>query len=144
MVLGKKSQQDAAVAMAKEQEKGEEQAPPPSSALNDALSDVPSSPFSGDANDPHGHLARAKASADEKLARLAIPKPTRGRIVEYTNAEGVTFPAIVVDVDLTQPFHVGLFVFTPKGSTNADAVPYSDADHTDVARFNSWKWPARV
>lgn len=88
--------------------------------------------------------AFAKQQADLRIAQLAVQKPTRGRIVIYVTPEGLEVPAVVVDVDLTQPMKVGLYAMTMQGAKNPDSVPYNGGDHTDAARFNSWHWPPRV
>lgn len=85
---------------------------------------------------------RRRLEADEAVRARYAQKPTQGRIVLYTTDEGITWPAIVCDVDQMQPMVVGLTVFAMRGAGTRDAVDYYPG-RDDKARRNTWAWPPR-
>lgn len=72
----------------------------------------------------------------EAPAPPTIPMPSIGRSVLYTTPDGLTWPAIVSEVDLMQPTVLGLTVFGMQGPSVADVVSY-DAD----GACGTWRWP---
>ena len=67
------------------------------------------------------------------------PAPTVGRTVYYTTPDGLTWPAMVSEVDLMQPMVVGLTVFGMQGPSIADVVSY---DPQGIP--GTWRWPEAV
>jgi hypothetical protein len=67
------------------------------------------------------------------------PAPSVGRTVYYTTPDGLTWPAMVSEVDLMQPMVVGLTVFGMQGPSIADVVSY---DPQGVP--GTWRWPEAV
>ncbi len=79
-------------------------------------------------------------SNDEREeAPVTIPGPSVGRTVLYTTPDGLTWPAIVSEVDLTQPMVCGLTVFGMQGPSVADIVRYDSAGPP-----GTWRWPEYV
>lgn len=72
----------------------------------------------------------------EEPAPPTMPAPRVGLTVFYTTPDGLTWPAVVSEVDLTQPTVCGLTVFGMQGPSVADIVRY-DALGTP----GTWRWP---
>jgi hypothetical protein len=78
-----------------------------------------------------------EAARDEASAKTDIATPTPGRIVNYTNEEGDSYPAMVSAVDGGK-LHLTVF----------DAVMGPRLNCVDVATYGddrgAWRWPARA
>jgi len=72
----------------------------------------------------------------KKPTKEEEPHVYLGGGVLYTGKDGLTWPAIVSEIDLMKPSVLGLTVFAMAGPRIADVVPY-DAD----GACNSWRWP---
>lgn len=88
-------------------------------------------------------LSPDTAPAPSSVTWLGPPKPRRGSIVDFTEKDGGVFPALVVDVDLTQPYVCGLFVFKMAGGGVADAVAYYDGPDAEKT-LGTWRWAGRA
>jgi len=92
--------------------------------------------------DPPAELSPDTSPAPSS-AWLGPPKPRRGSIVDFTDKDGLAYPAIVVDVDLTQAYVVGLYVFMMKGGGVADAIGYYDGPDAEK-QLGTWRWSVRA
>jgi hypothetical protein len=79
-------------------------------------------------------MSNEKVSKDE--APPTTPAPSVGRTVLYTTPDGSTWPAVVSEIDLTQPLVCGLTVFGMQGPSIADVVRYDSA-----GSYGTWRWP---
>lgn len=81
--------------------------------------------------------AQQAGALDREIARDAKNAPTPGRIVNYTNEEGDSYPAMVSAVDGGK-LHLTVF----------DAVMGPRLNCVDVATYGddrgAWRWPARA
>jgi hypothetical protein len=92
----------------------------------------------------HGYRKALDMSKKEVVAKEdprdeappTTPAPSVGRTVFYTTPDGSVWPAIVSEVDLTQPMVVGLTVFGMQGPSVADIVTYDSAGTP-----GTWRWP---
>jgi hypothetical protein len=86
-------------------------------------------------------LAMSDETRDEPgdEAPPTTPAPSVGRTVYYTTPDGLTWPAMVSEVDLMQPMVVGLTVFGMQGPSIADVVPY---DPQGIP--GTWRWPEAI
>jgi hypothetical protein len=83
---------------------------------------------------PADDTPTSESSADVK----PIATPTPGRIVQFTNEDGDSYPAIVSAVDIPDTVHLTVF----------DAVMgprlYAVALNSYGAERNQWRWPERA
>lgn len=80
--------------------------------------------------------AMKKETAHETPALSSTLLPSVGRVVLYTAPDGLTWPAIVVEIDRMQPTVLALTVFTITGPAVVDVVAYDEA-----CALGTWRWP---